>query len=65
MVSRMVTATLSSAAGTKPHGKEPWDDVDYYVCESVANGIARGSTDPVPNCFKDETDKALAAIPGL
>jgi hypothetical protein len=61
----MVTATLSSAAGTKPHGKEPWDDVDYYVCESVANGIARGSTDPVPNCFKDETDKALAAIPGL
>jgi len=26
----------------------------------VANGVARGSTYPVPKCFKDETDAALA-----
>jgi len=36
-----------------PHkGKE-----DYYKCEGVKNGIARGSTYPVPSCFEDQTDK--------
>ena len=35
-------------------------DVDYYVCEGVANGVARGTTHPVPKCFKDETDATLA-----
>ena len=42
--------------GTMPHGPDPWDAVDYYVCEGVAGGVARGSTHPVPKCFKDETD---------
>ena len=45
--------------GTMPHGKEPWDDVGYYVCKGVKNGIARGNTQPVPKCFKDETDRTL------
>ena len=28
----------------------PWGE-DYYMCEHT-EGIARGGTDPVPNCFK-------------
>jgi hypothetical protein len=36
---------------TNPHkGKE-----DYYKCDGVKNGIARGSTYPVPACFEDQT----------
>ena len=46
--------------GTEPHGKEPWEQLDYYVCEGVQNGIARGNTYPVPKCFKDETTATLA-----
>ena len=49
------------SAGTEPHGKNPWDNVDYYVCEGVASGVARGNTYPVPSCFKDETNKPLAS----
>ena len=26
--------------------------VDYYVCEGVESGVARGDTSPVPKCFK-------------
>eukprot|EP01051_Picozoa_sp_SAG22_P010759 SAG22_NODE_987_length_6142_cov_3.152242_1_plen_43_part_10 len=25
---------------TRPDGKEPWEKVDYYVCEGVTNGVA-------------------------
>ena len=28
---------------------------DYYLCSS-AMGVATGTTDPVPYCFKDMTD---------
>jgi hypothetical protein len=38
-----------------------WDNVDYYVCEGVASGVATGNTYPVPSCFKDETNKQLAS----
>mmetsp|Transcript_9931 Transcript_9931/g.14963 ORF Transcript_9931/g.14963 Transcript_9931/m.14963 type:complete len:427 (+) Transcript_9931:42-1322(+) len=38
-------------------GMEPWGE-DYYACDGVASGVAKGSTWPVPPCFKDETDTA-------
>ena len=31
-------------------GSKPWGD-KFYFCEGVANGIATGTTDPVPPCF--------------
>eukprot|EP01062_Namystynia_karyoxenos_P010445 TRINITY_DN136_c0_g1_i4.p1 TRINITY_DN136_c0_g1~~TRINITY_DN136_c0_g1_i4.p1 ORF type:complete len:328 (+),score=130.76 TRINITY_DN136_c0_g1_i4:410-1393(+) len=34
-------------------GKRPWGD-DYYKCENV-EGVATGTTHPVPPCFKDLT----------
>jgi polygalacturonase len=40
-------------------GDTPWKD-DYYYCEGVKDGVATGTTWPVPPCFEDRTDKALA-----
>ena len=34
---------------------------DGYFCEN-AQGVALGKTSPVPPCFKDMTDKAMAAL---
>ena len=31
-------------------GNRPWGD-QYYDCDGVRNGIAKGSTNPVPPCF--------------
>ncbi len=36
----------------------PWGE-DYYYCEGVGSGVAKGSTWPVPPCFEDKTDRAL------
>jgi hypothetical protein len=36
----------------------PWDK--FYFCQN-ANGIATGTTSPVPPCFEDRTHRALAA----
>jgi len=38
--------------------KQPWGDGGYY-CKNV-NGVATGTTSPVPPCFRDKTDRALA-----
>jgi len=38
-------------------GSSPWSD--YYYCKN-AQGVARGSTWPVPPCFKDETGTCLS-----
>ncbi|GMI02900.1 hypothetical protein TrVE_jg11449 [Triparma verrucosa] len=35
---------------------KPWGD-DYYKCEGVTSGVAKGKTWPVPPCFDDQTDK--------
>jgi hypothetical protein len=35
-------------------GMKPWGD-DYFKCENVVNGVAKGTTWPVPKCLKDET----------
>ena len=32
---------------------------EYYVCEGVKTGVAKGKTFPVPSCFDDQTDAAL------
>eukprot|EP01052_Picozoa_sp_SAG31_P043274 SAG31_NODE_7156_length_1771_cov_7.286483_2_plen_96_part_00 len=47
--------------GKIPNGQKPWEKVGYYVCEGVQNGVATGDTYPVPPCFEDRTDRALAA----
>lgn len=39
-------------------GKSPFSD--YYYCQN-ANGVAKGTTWPVPSCFKDETGTCQAA----
>jgi hypothetical protein len=41
-------------------GDQPWGD-DYYTCAGVKSGVATGTTWPVPPCFEDQTDRALAA----
>ena len=38
-------------------GSEPWGE-DYYDCQGVVGGVAKGSTWPVPPCFEDQTDGA-------
>ena len=38
--------------------KQPWGD-QHYDCENV-QGVATGTTSPVPPCFKDDTDAARA-----
>ena len=35
-------------------GSKPWGD-DYYDCQGVTGGVAKGSTWPVPPCFEDQT----------
>lgn len=30
----------------------------YFICRGVVNGVARGSTWPVPSCFRDETESS-------
>ncbi len=35
-------------------GDTPWGE-DYYYCEGVKGGIAKGNTWPVPSCFEDQT----------
>merc|ERR1712232_1402076 len=35
-------------------GKSHWGD-DYYYCKNAGNAVAKGSTWPVPPCFKDQT----------
>jgi len=42
------------------HEKPPYWGAGY-LCEGVQNGIATGTTHPVPPCFKDMTDAAVAA----
>ena len=42
--------------------KQPWGDGGYY-CKNV-NGVATGTTSPVPPCFHDKTDRALANASG-
>ena len=37
-------------------GSNPWGDDFYQPCTGI-NGIARGKTNPIPPCFKDETEK--------
>lgn len=32
------------------------DVTDYFACQGVSRGIARGATWPVPSCFHDETN---------
>jgi hypothetical protein len=32
------------------------DITDYFACEGVSRGVAKGATWPVPNCFHDETN---------
>jgi hypothetical protein len=32
-------------------GMKPWED-DYFKCENVVNGVAKGTTWPVPKCLK-------------
>ena len=31
---------------------------NYYKCEGVTGGVAKGKTSPVPECFEDQTDSA-------
>lgn len=38
--------------------KQPWGD-QHYDCENV-QGVATGTTNPVPPCFKDDTDATRA-----
>lgn len=38
-------------------GSKPWGE-DYYDCQGVSGGVAKGSTWPVPPCFEDQTDAA-------
>ncbi|GKY97422.1 hypothetical protein MPSEU_000700700 [Mayamaea pseudoterrestris] len=38
-------------------GRPDWENLNrYYMCEGVTNGVARGSTWPVPYCFLNETE---------
>lgn len=41
-------------------GKRPWGD-KYYVCEHV-QGVALGTTWPVPPCFEDRTSRSGATL---
>mgnify|MGYP007024451801 CR=1 FL=1 len=50
----MVNITFDGVRVINP-GKKPWG-TDYYKCEGVASGIAKGGTWPVPPCFKNATD---------
>lgn len=36
--------------------EETYDEHEYFKCQGVVNGIAIGSTWPVPSCFQDFTD---------
>jgi hypothetical protein len=36
--------------------EETYDDHEYFRCQGVVNGIAMGSTWPVPSCFEDVTE---------
>lgn len=38
-----------------PPSRGTWGQ-DYYFCEGVVSGIAKGDTWPVPPCFEDQTD---------
>jgi polygalacturonase len=37
---------------------DPLIKYDYYKCEGVVNGVAIGDTNPVPECFEDQTTKS-------
>ena len=42
-------------------GSFPGSSAKNYFCAGVESGVATGTTTPVPACFKDETDAAIAA----
>eukprot|EP01062_Namystynia_karyoxenos_P010444 TRINITY_DN136_c0_g1_i3.p1 TRINITY_DN136_c0_g1~~TRINITY_DN136_c0_g1_i3.p1 ORF type:complete len:456 (+),score=169.32 TRINITY_DN136_c0_g1_i3:74-1369(+) len=51
----MVNVVFDNVVINNP-GDKPWGD-DYYKCENV-QGVATGTTNPVPPCFKDMTVNA-------
>jgi len=52
----MKNVTFDNVLFTNP-GKKPFGD-KYFECQNV-QGVAIGSTWPVPNCFEDQTTQAL------
>ena len=58
--SPMINVTFDGVVVNNPSTKKTkWGT--NYLCEGVKSGVATGTTSPVPPCFKDRTDKALAA----
>jgi hypothetical protein len=55
--SQPVTGLVFDNVVVENPGKHPWGG-DYYKCKGVADGVATGTTKPVPPCFNDETDAA-------
>lgn len=48
----MINVVFDNVIVTNPPG-------NYYVCKNVANGIATGTTDPVPPCFQNQSGKQV------
>ena len=56
----MINVTFDGVVVNNPSSKKTkWGT--NYLCEGVQSGVATGTTSPVPPCFKDRTDKTLAA----
>jgi len=51
----MKNLTFDGVKFNRP-GNRPWG-FDYFKCENVVNGVAKGDTWPVPKCFTDQTNK--------
>jgi|EP00945_MAST-04E_sp_MAST-4E-sp1_P000990 polygalacturonase len=56
MSTPMTNLTFDNVKFVNP-GSKPWGS-DYYRCSGVQNGVAVGDTWPVPNCFKDMTNRS-------
>ena len=60
--SPMIDVTFENVVVNQPATKRhPWGT--GYFCQGVQGGVATGTTSPVPSCFEDRTDAALAPTP--
>jgi len=50
----MKNVVFDNVVVNNPSTKKTKWGLNYY-CEGVSNGVAKGTTSPVPPCFKDET----------
>lgn len=58
--SPMVNVTFENVVINNPSTKHHSWGTGYF-CQGVQGGVATGTTSPVPSCFTDRTDRALAA----